>query len=111
MNVLLFGATGMIGQGVLLECLRDIGVQQITTIGRGTTGVRDARLREIVHKDLGDFSGMEAALADHDACFYCLGVSSSGMSEAEYTRITYGFTLAAAQMLSVASPGAAFIYV
>ncbi len=101
----------MVGQGVLLECLRDTGVKQITAIGRSATGIRDAKLREIVHKDLGNFSGMEATLRDHDACFYCLGVSSNGMSEADYTRITCGFTLAAAEMLSVVSPGAAFIYV
>ncbi len=111
MKVLLFGATGMVGRGVLLECLRDNGVEQVTSIGRSATGMRDAKLREIVHKNLGDFSGMEATLRGHDSCFYCLGVSSNGMKEAEYARITYGFTLVAAQMLSQLQPGMKFVYV
>ncbi len=111
MKVLLFGATGMVGRGVLLECLRDAAVEQVTSIGRSTTGIRDAKLREIVHKDLADFSGMEATLGGHDACFYCLGVSSNGVKEAEYTRITYGFTLAAAEMLTKVRPGMNFIYI
>jgi uncharacterized protein YbjT (DUF2867 family) len=111
MKVLLFGATGMVGQGVLLECLKDAGVEQVTTIGRSATAVRDGKLCEIVHKDLGDYAGMEAALSGYDACFFCLGVTSSGMKEAEYDRVTYGFTLAAAEALSRVQPGMTFIYV
>lgn len=74
MKVLLFGATGMVGQGVLLECLRDMSVEQVTTIGRSATGMRDAKLREIAHKDLGDYSGMEATVRGYDACFFAAWV-------------------------------------
>ena len=111
MKVLLFGATGMVGQGVLLECLRDTGVEQVTAIGRSATGQRDAKLREIVHKDMADYAGMEATFSGHDACFFCLGVTSSGMKETDYARVTYGFTMAAAEMLSRVHPGMRFIYV
>jgi uncharacterized protein YbjT (DUF2867 family) len=111
MKVLLFGATGMIGQGVLRECLRDPDVEQVTTVGRTASGAFDAKLREIVHTDFDNYVGMEAALAGFDACFFCLGVSSSGMKEADYARVTYGFTLAAAEMLSRVNPGMTFIYV
>lgn len=111
MKVLIFGATGMVGQGVLLECLRDPGVELIVTVGRTPTGVKDGKVQEIVHQDLGSYAGMEEALAGFDACFYCLGVASSGMKEADYERITYGFTVAAAEMLARVQPGMTFIYV
>jgi uncharacterized protein YbjT (DUF2867 family) len=101
----------MVGRAVLLEALRDAAVQSVVTIGRTATGVRDAKLCEIVHADLGNYAGMEDALAGFDACFFCLGVTSNGMSEADYTRITFGFTLAAAQELSRLHPGMAFVYV
>ena len=111
MKVLLFGSTGMIGQGVLLECLRDTGVEQVTTLGRTATGTLNAKLREIVHKDLESYAGMEETLSGYDACFFCLGVTSSGMKEPAYERITYRFTLAAAETLSRVNPGMTFIYV
>ncbi len=111
MKVLVFGATGMVGQGVLRECLRDPDVEQVVTVGRTATGIHDAKLREIVHRDLLDYAGMEGSLAGFDACFFCLGVSSSGMKEAEYERVTYSFTLAAAEMLSRVNPGMTFVYV
>ncbi len=111
MKVLVFGATGMVGHGVLLECLRDPGIEQVVTIGRTATGLRDLKLREIVHRDLLDYSGMEETLSGFDACFFCLGVASAGMKEADYERITYGFTLAAAELLCRSNPGLTFIYV
>ncbi len=111
MKVLIFGATGMVGQGVLLECLRDPDVELVMTMGRTATGIRDPKVREIVHRDLLDYSGMEASLQGFDACFFCLGVASSGMSEADYERVTYGFPLAAAEALSRVNPGMTFIYV
>ena len=111
MKVLIFGATGMVGQGVLLECLRDPAVEQVVTLGRTATGIDDAKLREIVHRDLLDYSGMESALAGFDACFFCLGIASAGMKEADYERITYSFTIAAAEPLSRVNPGMAFIFV
>jgi uncharacterized protein YbjT (DUF2867 family) len=111
MKVLLFGATGMVGQGVLLECLRDPEVELAVTVGRTATGVRDKKLREIVHRDMLDYSGMEESLAGFDACFFCLGVSSTGMEEVDYERVSYGFTMAAAEMLSRVNKGMRFIYV
>ncbi len=111
MKVLIFGATGMVGQGVLRECLRDSEVEQVATVGRSATGVQHPRLREIVHRDMSNLVGIEADLAGFDACFFCLGVSSSGMKQADYERITYGFTLAAAETLSGLNPGMTFIYV
>ena len=111
MKVLIFGATGMVGQGVLLECLRDKDVDLVVTLGRAATGMHDAKLREIVHSNLFDYSGMEMQLAGFDACFFCLGVASTGMKEADYERITYGITMAAAEALSRAHPGMIFLFV
>lgn len=111
MKVLIFGATGMVGRGVLLECLRDPGIELVVSLGRAPTGTTDGKLREIVHKNFADFSGIEESLSGFDACFYCLGVSSAGMREADYTRITYGYTMAAAEPLSRLNPSMKFIYV
>ena len=111
MRVLIFGATGMVGQGVLRECLEDPGIESITIIGRTASGMVLPRVKEIVRADLFDYSGFETVFSAVDACFFCLGVTSSGMSEAEYTRLTYTLTLAAAQALSRIRPGTAFIYV
>jgi len=111
MKVLLFGATGMVGQGVLRECLRDPEVEEVVSVGRSATGIEHPRLHEIVHRDLATYIGIEADLAGLDACFYCLGASSSGMKEAEYERVNHVFPLAAAQVLSRLNPGMTFIYV
>jgi uncharacterized protein YbjT (DUF2867 family) len=111
MKVVLFGATGMVGQGVLLECLRDADVELAVTVGRTATGIADAKLQEIVHTDMSNLSGIEDRLKGLDACFYCLGVSSAGMTEEQYTRLTYQFTLTAGEMLSRLNPGMTFIYV
>ena len=111
MKVILFGATGMIGQGVLLECLRDPVVELVLVIGRSPTGARSPKVREVIHRDLEDYSGMEATLAGYDACLFCLGVSSSAVRESEYERITYGFAMAAATALSRVQPGMAFLFV
>jgi len=111
MKVLIFGATGMVGQGVLLECLRDPEVTEVVTVGRTPTRNADPKLREIVHQDLLDLSSIEASLAGFDACFFCLGVASAGMKEADYRRVTYGFTLAAAEPLARLTPEMTFIYV
>jgi uncharacterized protein YbjT (DUF2867 family) len=111
MKVLLFGATGMVGQGVLRECLQATDVESVLAIGRTATGQQHAKLRDLVHADLTSYAAIEGELAGHDACFFCLGVSAAGMSEADYTRITYDVTLAAAQVLARRSPGMTFIYV
>jgi uncharacterized protein YbjT (DUF2867 family) len=111
MNVLLFGATGMVGQGVLRECLLDPDVQLVQTIGRTPTNRQDPKSREIVLEDLFDYTSVAANLEGFDACFFCLGIPSAGMSEEAYERITYGITLAAAQTLVRLNPQMTFIYV
>ena len=111
MKVVLFGATGMVGQGVLRECLLDPEIEHVLTVGRSATGQQNAKLEELVHKDFLDFSTTEERLFGYDACFFCLGVSSVGMSEHEYERVTYGYTMAAAQTLSRLNPGMTFEYI
>ena len=109
MNVLLFGATGMIGQGVLRECLLDPDVARVVSVGRSATGIAHPKLVEIVRADLFDYAGVD--LAGIDACFFCLGVSAAGMTEAAYRHVTFDLTLAAAAALAKQSPQATFIYV
>ncbi|MGD0786453.1 MAG: epimerase [Terracidiphilus sp.] len=111
MKVLVFGATGMVGQGVLRECLLDPEVELVATVGRTATGMQNPKLREIVREDLQSYAGIEDQLTGFDACFFCLGVSSAGMKEADYERVTYDLTLAAAETLSRVNPGMTFIYV
>ena len=111
MNVVLFGATGMVGQGVLRECLLDPEVETILAVGRSPVGQAHQKLREIVHADFTSFSAIAPALAGYDACFFCLGVSSAGMREADYGRVTYDVTIAAAEILARLNPGMTFVYV
>jgi uncharacterized protein YbjT (DUF2867 family) len=111
MKVVLFGATGMVGQGVLRECLLDRRVEQVLSIGRTRTGQHDPKLREIIHQNFLDFTPLERELGGCDACFFCLGITSAGMSEEAYRRMTYDFTLAAARSLVKVCPDMTFIYV
>lgn len=101
----------MVGRGVLLECLRDPGVKLVVTLGRTAAGLHDPKLQEIVHRDLLDYAGMEETLTGFDACFFCLGVASSGMNEADYARITYGYTMASAELLARLNPAMTFIFI
>jgi len=111
MNVLILGATGMVGQGVLRECLLDAGVSRVVTLGRTATGQVHPKLHEIVHADLFHLAPVEEQLRGLDACFYCLGVSAAGLSEEEYARVNYEMTLAVAETLARVSPGLTFLYV
>jgi uncharacterized protein YbjT (DUF2867 family) len=111
MKVILFGATGMVGQGVLRECLLADEVESVLAIVRRPTGKKHAKLHELAHQDFYDFSAIEADLAGYDACFFCLGVSSLGMNEKDYTRVSYDITMAAARVLVRLNPGMTFIYV
>jgi uncharacterized protein YbjT (DUF2867 family) len=111
MKVILFGATGMVGQGVLRECLHDEGVESVLAVGRGSTCRTHPKLRELVVMDMFDFSGADADLRGYDACFFCLGVSSAGMSEADYTRLTFDLTLGWARELARVNPEMTFVYV
>lgn len=111
MKVILFGATGMVGQGVLRECLADPEVERVLVIGRNACGVDDPKLDEIVRSDLFDYADVEALMRGYDACFFCLGVSAAGMSEERYTKITYDLTMATANTLARLNPKMTFIYV
>jgi len=111
MNVVLFGASGMVGQGVLIECLDDPEVRRVVSVVRRPTGAAHAKLTEIVHADFYDYGPIEASLRDLDACFFCLGVSSVGMKEEDYRHVTYDLTMAAAKTLRRLNPKLAFIYV
>lgn len=108
---MIFGATGMIGQGVLRECLLDPEVQRVVTVGRSATGQQHAKLEEIVHADLFDLTAIEPKLANLDACFFCLGVSSAGMSEEAYSRVTYDIAMSAATTLARLDPQMTFVFV
>ncbi len=111
MNVILLGATGMVGQGVLRECLRDSRVRRVLTVGRQRTGVVDPKLTELVPRDLFDLTDVASELTGYDACFFCLGVSAAGLSEAAYGRLTYDLTLSIAPLLAARNPGVTSTYV
>jgi uncharacterized protein YbjT (DUF2867 family) len=112
LNVVIFGATGMVGKGVLLECLDDARVGRVLLVSRHPIDVSHSKLREIIHQDFFDFSSIQSQFVDLDACFFCLGVSSVGMSESDYTHLTYDLTLAAATTIaSVTGRRLTFCYV
>ena len=110
-KAIITGATGMVGEGVLLECLANPGVEQVLVINRKPGGVSHPKLREIIHRDFFDLAPIAAELAGYDACFFCLGVSSVGMSAEDYRRTTYDLTLAFAQSLAQLNPQINFCYV
>ncbi|WP_330438409.1 epimerase [Micromonospora sp. NBC_00821] len=109
--MVVFGATGMVGQGVLRECLLADDVREVLTVGRRPTGVRDPKLRELAVADVGELGAVRAELTGVDACFYCLGVSSLGLDEAAYTRVSYDYPMAAARLFAQVSPQVTFVYV
>jgi uncharacterized protein YbjT (DUF2867 family) len=111
MKVLIFGATGMVGQGVLRECLEDSRVESVLVVGRSSVRLNDPKIREILHTDFLDFKPIQSQFAGYDACFFCLGVSAAGKSEDDYRRLTYDVTLAAAEALVAVSPDLTFCYV
>jgi uncharacterized protein YbjT (DUF2867 family) len=111
MKVIVFGATGMVGQGVLRECLIDPAVDAVLVVGRAPTGLDNPRLRELVLQDFLDFSRVESDLSGYDACFFCLGISSVGMTEAVYRRVTHDMALAAARTLVKLNPSMTFVFV
>ena len=111
MKVIIFGATGMVGQGVLRECLLAGDVDSVLAVGRTSTGQQHAKLQEIVRPDLFDLAPIESRLSGFDACFFCLGVSAAGMSEQDYRRLTYELTISVATTLARLNPAITFIYV
>jgi hypothetical protein len=111
LKVILTGATGMVGEGVLLECLSNPGVERVLVINRRPGGRSDPKLTEIIHADFFDLTPIESQLAGYDACFFCLGVSSVGMKTEQYRHLTYDLTLHAATLLVRLNPDMAFCYV
>src|SRR5262245_5366098 len=111
MKVLLFGATGLAGSGVLRACLAAPDVTEVRVVVRRSTGVRSPKLREIIHDNFLDYSAIANEFAAVDTCFFCLGISVTQVpDEADYRRIHQGFPLAAAAVLREKSPNAAFQY-
>ncbi len=111
MKVVVFGATGMIGSGVLGECLDDDQVTAVLAVGRRACRVTHHKLREIIHPDLFEYATIREDLRGYDACFFCLGISALGQSEEKYRRLTYDLTLAAAETLVELNPEMTFCYV
>ncbi len=111
MNVILFGATGMIGQAVLLECLDDPGVTEVLAVSRRPLERGHPKLRTLLVDDFGDYSAVESQMDGFDACFYCLGIASGGLNEAQYKKITHDYTLAAATTLLRLNPDICFCFV
>ena len=101
----------MVGQGALRECLDHADVTSVLVVGRSSSGIKHEKAREVIHDDFLDYSGIEDALRGYDACFFCLGVSAAGMSEQDYHRVTYEFTLRAAETLAKLNPDMTFCYV
>jgi uncharacterized protein YbjT (DUF2867 family) len=110
-KVVLFGATGMVGRGVLRECLLDPDVESVLAVVRNASLPPHDKLREIVHHDVYDLATIEGRLSGYDACFFCLGVSSVGMKEETYRRVTYDLTVSVAKTLAKLNPTMTFIYV
>ncbi len=110
-KAIVFGATGMVGEGVLHECLNHANVESVLVIGRKPCNVNHPKLKEIVHSDFFNYSAIEEQLRGYDACYFCLGVSSVGKNEKVYTRITYDLTMSAARTLSRLNTGMTFCYV
>jgi uncharacterized protein YbjT (DUF2867 family) len=110
-KAIITGATGMVGEGVLLECLDHPEVEQVLVINRKPGGVSHPKLHEVIHADFFDLAPIESRLVGYDACFFCLGVSSVGMNEADYKHITYDLTLNVGRLLAKHNPEMTFCYV
>jgi len=110
-KVIITGSTGMVGKGVLLECLDHNSIDEVLVIGRNHVGIEHPKLKELIHKDFTDFSGAREQLSGYDACFFCLGISAASLKEEQYKRITYDFTLSLAKTLVEINPQMTFNYV
>lgn len=110
-KAILFGASGMVGKGVLIECLENSRVTSVLVIGRNSCGMQHPKLKELIHTDFMDYTAIQDQLKGYNACYFCLGVSAVGMSEEKYTRITYDYTLSTAKTLLALNPEMTFCYV
>jgi hypothetical protein len=111
LKVIITGATGMIGEGVLYECLQHPEVEKVLVITRKSCGYSHPKLTEIIHANFQDFSPISNSLEGYNACYFCLGVTSVGKSEAEYTELTYTLTLGFATTLASLNPEMTFCYI
>lgn len=111
MKVIITGATGMVGKGVMLECLDHADVNEVMIIGRNPVGIEHPKLRELIHKDFSSFDSVKEHLSGYDACYFCMGVSAAGLKEEQYTQITYQYTMALARALVGINSSMTFIYV
>lgn len=111
MNVLITGTTGMVGKGVLLECLDHPQVEKVLSVSRSGLGLKHEKLEDIIHKDFSDYSSLKDSFTNLDACFLCMGVSAAGLSEENYTEITYDYTLTLAETLLELNPNMICTYV
>ncbi|MCI0446188.1 epimerase [bacterium] len=111
MKIILFGATGMVGQGALRECLNDPEVENVLSVVRRSGQQANPKLKEIIHDNFFDFTTIENDLRGYNACFFCLGISSAGLNEQEYQRVTYDIAIAAAQTLLKVNPNLTFVFV
>jgi len=110
-KVIITGSTGMVGKGVLLECLDHNSIDEVLIIGRNHAGIEHPKLKELIHRDFTDFRGIHKQLSGYDACFFCLGISAAGLKEEQYKRITYDFALSLAKTLVEINPQMTFNYV
>jgi uncharacterized protein YbjT (DUF2867 family) len=110
-KVIIFGATGMVGQAVVRECLLDPRVDRMLLVGRSRASVSGPKVEQIVHDDFLDFASIAGELTGYDACLFCLGVSAAGMTEPAYRRVTYFVTMAAARELAAHNPKMRFLYI
>lgn len=110
-NAIILGATGMVGEGVLHECLKHANVDSVLVINRRTCGIASNKLKEIIHNDFFNFSPLESQLAGYNACYFCLGVSSFGMNEKDYMHVSYDLTMHVADTLVKINPDMTFCYV
>lgn len=110
-KVIITGATGMVGKGILLECLDHNLIDEVLHIGRNSININHPKLKELIHKDFSDFSSVKSQLSNYDACFYSLGISAAGLNEEQYSKITYDFTLSLAKTLLDINPEITFNYV
>jgi len=111
LHVVLFGATGMVGEGVLLKTLEAQEVESVLVIGRRPCNIVHSKLKELIHHDFFDYSAIEEQLRGYNACFFCLGVSSVGMNEQAYTKTTYELTIHSATVLLKYNPSMTFCYI
>jgi uncharacterized protein YbjT (DUF2867 family) len=111
LNVIITGATGMVGEGVLHECLQHSGVENVLVITRRSTGYSHPKLKEIIHRDFSNMTDLKDQLKGYNACYFCLGVTSMGKKETEYRKLTYTLTLNFATILADLNHNMTFCYI